>query len=156
MGKIIFLLILIFTPFELSRAGEDIGFKYYQKGDYNKALQIWQKELNQGKKEAMYNIGLLYFFGKGVKQDFSIAFEFCQMAAMRGSSRAQNNLAYMYMKGLGVEKNYVTAYAWSKIAIENGYDSQKIRDDVSIHLTPAMQYDADNIAHKLREEIKYD
>ena len=44
----------------------DIGYKYYQKGNYEKALKIWTVEAEQGNKEAIYNIGLLYFFGNGV------------------------------------------------------------------------------------------
>ena len=48
------------------------------------------------------------------------------------------------------------ADAWSKIAIENGYNSQKIKDDASIHLTPAMRYDAGKIINNLRKEIRYD
>tara|TARA_A100001388_G_C28702977_1_gene467143 strand:+ start:29 stop:463 length:435 start_codon:yes stop_codon:yes gene_type:complete len=143
-------------PWHIAQSDEDIGYKYYQKGDYEKALSVWKKELSLGKKETIYNIGLLYFFGKGVKQDLSIAFEYCQKAALMGSARAQNNIAYMYIEGLGTEKNYVAAYAWSKIAIENGYNSQKIKDDASIHLTPAMRYDAGKIINNLRKEIRYD
>ena len=157
MARIIYLLILaMFMPWHIAQSDEDIGYKYYQKGDYEKALSVWKKELSLGKKETIYNIGLLYFFGKGVKQDLSIAFEYCQKAALMGSARAQNNIAYMYIEGLGTEKNYVAAYAWSKIAIENGYNSQKIKDDASIHLTPAMRYDAGKIINNLRKEIRYD
>ena len=39
----------------------DIGYKYYQKGNYEKALKIWTVEAEEGNKEAIYNIGLLYF-----------------------------------------------------------------------------------------------
>ena len=157
MARIIYLLILVmFTPWHIVQSDEDIGYKYYQKGDYEKALSVWKKELSLGKKETMYNIGLLYFFGKGVKQDLSLAFEYCKKAALMGSARAQNNIAYMYIEGLGTKKNYVAAYAWSEIAIENGYNSQKIKDDASIHLTPAMRYDADEIINNLRKEIRYD
>ena len=157
MARIIYLLILVmFMPWHIVQSDEDIGYKYYQKGDYEKALSVWKKELSLGKKETMYNIGLLYFFGKGVKQDLSLAFEYCKKAALMGSARAQNNIAYMYIEGLGTKKNYVAAYAWSEIAIENGYNSQKIKDDASIHLTPAMRYDADEIINNLRKEIRYD
>jgi TPR repeat protein len=40
----------------------DIGYKYYQKGNYEKALKIWTVEAEEGNKEAFYNIGLLFFF----------------------------------------------------------------------------------------------
>ena len=67
-----------------------------------------------------------------------------------------NNLAYMYMRGLGTKKNYMSAYAWSEIAIENGYNSKKLRDDASMHLTPAMHYDVHKFINQLKKEIKRD
>ena len=85
----------------------DIGYKYYQKGNYKKALKIWTVEAEEGNKEAIYNIGLLYFFGNGVEKNLPVAFEYCQKSAFMGSPRAQNNLAFMYNKGLGVEKSYI-------------------------------------------------
>ena len=85
-----------------------------------------------------------------------LAFDYCKKAAYQGSARAQNNLAYMYMEGLGTKKDLVSAYAWSKIAIENGYNSHKLRDNVSMHLTPAMLYDADIYILKLKKGMHND
>ena len=123
-------------------ADNDIGYKYYQKGNYDKALKIWAVEADEGNKEAFYNIGLLYFFGNGVEKNLPLAFEYCQKAAFMGSPRAQNNLAFMYIKGLGVEKSYIDSYVWATVAIKHGYNSQLIRDDARIQLTPAMLRDA--------------
>ena len=157
MTKIIFLVILITILVGISsHADNDEGYKHYLKGNYNKALAIWKREVNEGKKEALYNIGLLYFFGNGVEKNLPLAFNYCKKAAYKGSARAQNNLAYMYMEGLGTKKDLISAYAWSKIAIENGYNSHTIRDNVSIHLTPAMQYDADIFISKLKKGIHND
>ena len=149
-------LLLLLNPIHDILADDDIGYTYYQKGDYKKALEVWSQEVERGNREAMYNIGLLYFFGKGVERDLPLAFEYCKKAAYKGSSRAQNNLAYMYTKGLGTKKNYVLAFAWSEIAIDNGYDSQNLRDNASIHLTPAMYNDAKKFFAKLKREIKDD
>ena len=157
MTKIIFLVVLILINAGVSaHADNDEGYKHYLKGNYDKALIIWKKEIDQGKKEAFYNIGLLYFFGKGVEKNLPLAFDYCKKAAFRGSARAQNNLAYMFMEGLGTKKDLISAYAWSKIAIENGYKSHKIRDNVSMHLTPAMQYDAEIFILKLKKGIYND
>ena len=123
-------------------ADNDIGYKYYQKGNYEKALKIWTVEADEGNKEAFYNIGLLYFFGNGVEKNLPLAFEYCQKAAIMGLPRAQNNLAFMYIKGLGVEKSYIDSYVWATVAIKHGYNSQLIRDDARIQLTPAMLRDA--------------
>ena len=143
-------IILISTVVE---ANNDIGYKFYEKGNYKKALKVWIVESEKGNKEATYNIGLLYFFGNGVQKNLSIAFDYCRKAAFMGSSRAQNNLAFMYMKGLGVDKSYVDSYAWSLVAIKYGYNSQGMRDDVRIQLTPAMLRDAGKLFSDIIKDI---
>ena len=137
-------------------ADNDIGYKYYQKGNYEKALKIWAVEAEEGNKEAFYNIGLLYFFGNGVQKNLPLAFEYCQKAAFMGSPRAQNNLAFMYIKGLGVKKSYIDSYVWASIAIKHGYNSQLIRDDARIQLTPAMLRDAEKLFSKITRDITYE
>ena len=70
MAKLLLLVLLtLLNPINDVLASDDIGYKYYLKGDYQKALEVWTKELNEGKREAMYNIALLYYFGKGVKKN---------------------------------------------------------------------------------------
>ena len=156
MTRIIYLLILITIPLSNIQSNDDIGYKYYQKGQYDKALEIWREEVTKGRKEAVYNIGLLYFFGKGVEKNIPLAFDYCRRAALMGSARAQNNLAFMYMNGLGTKKNLLAAYAWSVIALENGYNSQSIRDSARMHFTPAMQQGADELIDKIKKKINYE
>jgi len=156
MTRIIYLLILITIPLASIQSNDDIGYKYYQKRQYDKALEIWHKEAADGKREALYNIGLLYFFGKGVAKNTSVAFDYCRRAALMGSARAQNNLAYMHMNGLGTKKNLLAAYAWSVIALDNGYNSQRIRDNARMHFTPAMQQGADRLLEKIKKKINYE
>ena len=134
-------------------ADDDIGYKYYQKGNYEKALKIWTVEADEGNRKAFYNIGLLYFFGNGVEKNLPLAFEYCQKAAFMGSPRAQNNLAFMYIKGLGVEKSYIDSYVWATVAIKHGYNSQLIRDDARIQLTPAMLRDARKLITDIIKDI---
>ena len=157
MVKKLYLAVIISLTFTNGiTANDDIGYKYYEKGLYDEAFKIWSKEIRHGNKEAMYNMGLLYYFGKGVTRDLKMAFMYCEKAAFKGSARAQNNLAFMYMEGLGTEKSYISAYAWSIIAINNGYRSHGIRDDAKINLTPAMLYDANKLSTKINKEIQYE
>ncbi len=146
--------ILIFS--DLVWSNDDIGYKFYEKGQYDKALKIWNEEIVQGNKEALYNIGLLYYFGKGVDKNLSLAFNYCKKAALKGLARAQNNLAFMYMKGMGTKKSYISAYAWSVIAIKNGYNAQGIKDDAKINMTPAMLIDAKKLIVKINKEMEYE
>ncbi len=157
MVKRLYLVIIIFLTFSnVPQANDDIGYKYYEKGLYDKAFKIWSKEIKNGNREALYNMGLLYYFGKGVSKDLTTAFMYCEKAAFKGSARAQNNLAFMYMKGIGIKKSYINAYAWSSIAINNGYRSHGIRDDAKINLTPAMLNDANKLRIRINKEIKYE
>tara|TARA_B100001057_G_scaffold38057_1_gene34321 strand:+ start:189 stop:659 length:471 start_codon:yes stop_codon:yes gene_type:complete len=154
MVKKLYLAIIICLTFSIPTLSDDIGFKYYEKGLYDKAFKIWSKEIKQGNKEAMYNMGLLYYFGQGVDQDLNLAFKYCEKAAFKGSARAQNNIAFMHMKGIGTKKSYIRAYAWSLIAIENGYNSHGIRDDARVNLTPAMLSDANRLNTRINKEIQ--
>ena len=60
----------------------------------------------------------------------------------------------MYLNGMGTNKDYVNSYAWSLIAIKHGYNSQGIKDNVKMYLTPAMLNDAERLANKMMKEIK--
>jgi TPR repeat protein len=153
MVKLFYLVISIMSITTNIVADNDIGYKYYQKGNYEKALKIWAVEAEEGNKEAFYNIGLLYFFGNGVEKNLPLAFEYCQKAAFMGSPRAQNNLAFMYIEGLGVKKSYIYSYVWASIAIKHGYNSQLIRDDAKIQLTPAMLRDARKLFTDIIKDI---
>ena len=153
MVKLFYLVISIMSITTNIVADNDIGYKYYQKGNYEKALKIWAVEAEEGNKEAFYNIGLLYFFGNGVQKNLPLAFEYCQKAAFMGSPRAQNNLAFMYIKGMGVKKSYIDSYVWASIAIKHGYNSQLIRDDARIQLTPAMLRDARKLFTDIIKDI---
>lgn len=99
------LITILFTPIS-SLASNDVGYKYYERGNFKKALEIWSIEAKNGNGEAFYNMGLLYYFGNGVKKDLSIAYRYCKKAAFKGLPRAQNNLAFMYTKGRGIKKLY--------------------------------------------------
>ena len=154
MVKLFYLVLISIMSISTNVLGDiDIGYKYYQKGNYEKALKIWTVEAEEGNKEAFYNIGLLYFFGNGVEKNLPLAFEYCQKAAFMGSPRAQNNLAFMYIKGLGVEKSYIDSYVWASVANKHGYNSQQIRDDARIHLTPAMLRDARKLLADIIKDI---
>ena len=154
MVKLFYLVLISIMSISTNVLGDsDIGYKYYQKGNYEKALKIWAVEAEEGNQEAFYYIGLLYFLGNGVEKNLPLAFEYCQKAAVMGSPRAQNNLAFMYMNGLGVEKSYIDSYVWASVAIKNGYNSQLIRDDARIQLTPAMLRDARKLITDIIKDI---
>ena len=49
-----------------------------------------------GNADAQYTHGLMYYFGRRVKQDYSEALKWYQLSADQGYSLAQYNLGVMY------------------------------------------------------------
>jgi TPR repeat protein len=86
------------------------------KQDYAKAVQWYQKAVEQEYPDAQYNLGGLYLRGLGVKKDVTKAAKYFTAAADQGQPDAQNNLALMYFEGQGVKKDPVQAYKWVLLA----------------------------------------
>jgi TPR repeat protein len=70
--------------------------------------------------EAQYNLGNMYYKGKGVQQDFKQAAAWYQKAAEQGFAEAQINLGYMYDEGKGVQQDFKQAAAWYQKAADQG------------------------------------
>ena len=62
----------------------------------------------------------------------------------------------MYIEGMGVEKSFIASYAWASVAIKYGYNSQQIRDDARIRLSPAMLRDAEKLFFNIIRDITYE
>ena len=106
-------------------AGFDEGLAAADKGDYMVALQNWQPLAAQGHATSQFNLGMMYYKGRGVPRDLAQAFEWFQKAASQGYARAQNQVAAMYSRGEGVPTDNVLAISWLQKAAVLGYvDSQ--------------------------------
>ena len=111
---------LAFTPV----AAQDFqkGLAAYQAGDYATTLQEWIPSAEAGDAVAQYNLGIMYYNGKGVPQDYAEAFKWYRLAADQGDADAQYNLGFMYENGQGVLQDNVMAHMWYNIASANGHD----------------------------------
>jgi len=74
----------------------------------------------QGDKTCQFNLGLKYFYGKGVPKDYVEAARWYNKAAQQGYARAQFNLGSMYHRGEGVQQDYGEAFRWCQRAAEQG------------------------------------
>ena len=107
MKKLIFSLGLALT---LSfGATLDEGVEAFEKGDYKKALIIFEELSYKNNAKAKYNLGAMYQNGDGVRQDYKKAKEWFEKAAAQGYALAQNNLGNMYFDGLGVKQDFKKA-----------------------------------------------
>jgi len=70
--------------------------------------------------DALYNLGILYDNGQGVKQDYSSAAKWYTKAAEQGHASAQYNLGVLYDNGQGVKQDYSSAAKWYTKAAEQG------------------------------------
>jgi TPR repeat protein len=81
-------------------------------GQFDKALQAFQRAAGAGDGRAMNDIGVLYYDGHGVAKDYQRAREWYEKAAAAGNGQAMANLGFIYMEGLGVTKDYDQARQW--------------------------------------------
>ncbi len=67
------------------------GLAAAEKGDYAKALRLWRPLADQGLASAQYNLGIMYFNGRGVPQDYVRAHMWSNLAASRfGASEKED------------------------------------------------------------------
>ncbi len=101
-------------------AGFDEAVAAYKRGDYATAVREWRPLAEQGVAKAQFNLGLMYYNGRGVPQDYAQAHMWYDLAASRlppGEKRDE------------VVKN---------------------RDDVAKRMTPAQISEAEKLAREWR------
>ncbi len=103
-----------------ARAQRRLGGCYYNKKNYQKAVEWYLKAAEQDDKYAQYNLGYCYDKGQGVEQDYQKAVEWYTKAAEQGNVDAQCHLGVCYINGQGVEKNLQKAVEWYTKAAEQG------------------------------------
>ena len=72
MKRILVLLVVLFS-IGFSKDLAELGKEAYNKGDYQKAAQLYQKACDGGDALGCSILGALYENGQGVKQNFSTA-----------------------------------------------------------------------------------
>ena len=112
------LLLLLST---VGSADFEKGYEAYKRKDYETALREWRPLAEQGQALVQYNLGVMYYEGRGIPQDYTAAVKWYTRAAEQGDADAQYNLGVMYYEGRGVPQDYTTAAKWYTLAAEQGY-----------------------------------
>jgi len=86
-----------------------------------------------------YNLGLMYFTGKGIAQNYAESAKWFSLAAAQGYAQAQSNLGYMYLNGHGVIQDYVRAHMWSNLASAQGIATATANRDIAAKLMTSQQ-----------------
>ena len=108
MKKVFVLLVILFSV-GFSKDLFELGAEAYNKGDYQKAAQLWQKDCDEGNGFGCSMLGALYYDGQGVKQSYQKAAQLYQKACDSGEAGGCLGLGYLYQNGQGVRQNFSTA-----------------------------------------------
>ena len=73
----------------------------------------------------MYNIGVLYAYGRGVAQDYQQAMAWFHKAANAGNANAMYNIGVLYDNGQGIVQDYQQAMVWYRKAADAGNENAK-------------------------------
>lgn len=76
---------------------------------------------------SQFQLGALYWQGRGVSQDYSAAFKWFEKAAKQGMPAAQSNIAIFYSNGWAVEQDYKKAVFWHKKAVAQGFAASQFQ-----------------------------
>ena len=69
MKKIVFLYMLLLTT-GYSKDLYELGLEAYNKGDYNKSVELYTKACNEKSAIGCLSLGFSYEIGRGIKQDY--------------------------------------------------------------------------------------
>jgi len=129
------------------------GLEAYERAEYATALHEWQPLADAGVVEAQFNLGLLYYLGRGVRRDVAVAHAWFLRAAKAGYARAQYRVAEMYELGDGVRKDFVQAHYWFRLAGDQKEgDAKKRRRRLAKKMTPEQIAYADMLARDYKRD----
>ena len=98
MKRILVLLVVLFS-IGFSKDLTELGYEAYNKGDYQKAAELWQKACDSGEAWGCAILGVFYQDGKGVKQNFSTAKQYYGKACDLGLQPGCDNYKKLNEKG---------------------------------------------------------
>lgn len=77
----------------------NLGYIYYERGDYQKAIEYYNVGAKNGFFGSIHNIGSCYYYGTGFKKDYKKAAEYYMLSAKQGFEPSQEMLGKMFITG---------------------------------------------------------
>ncbi|XP_022776147.1 F-box protein At1g70590 [Durio zibethinus] len=102
-----------------SLAMVDAGLIYWERGQKEEAIALYQKAAALGDPAGQCNLGISYLHAQ--PQNHKEAVKWLHQASLGGHVRAQYQLALCLHQGLGVDRNLHEAARWYLKAAEGGY-----------------------------------
>jgi len=114
--------LLVFAVIAVAKPGPQTSTPPQAKPEsFPGSLSETRKAAEQGDASAQFNLGGMYYDGRGVPQDYAEAARWYRKAAEQGYDRAQASLGSMYTDGQGVTQDYAESVRWYRKAAEQGY-----------------------------------
>ena len=86
-----------------------------------KEFETKKSEATKGDPVVLYELGDLYYFGKGTTRNYGEALKAYTESAGKGYVLAEANLGWMHWSGLGTGRDYKKAMEWYSKAAEKGH-----------------------------------
>ena len=117
---------LLFFPFLLF-CNYDKAIELYKNKQYPESILEFKRFIDseiehEKKKDAMYNLAIIYDFGLGIKEDKDKAVNWYKKASNLNHKIAQFNLAWMFYNGEKLEKNNFEAFNYYLKSANQGYN----------------------------------
>jgi TPR repeat protein len=134
------------------------GLKHYKPNDVAAALSELKPLAEQGNADAQFNLGSLYYQGRGVPQDYDEAVRWMRKAAEQGHVFAQATLGSIYAEGVQgmIQKDYPQALMWLVFAAAQGdVEAMELRDAMASRMTPTQIAEAQKLAREFKPPDVY-
>ena len=95
--------------------------------DYPRAMAAYKVAAEGGHAVCQYQVGVMYYHGRGVDVDYAQALPWIEKAAAQDNAEAVGQLGTMYCNGQGVTPSFRRAREYYERAIELG-DSNAVED----------------------------
>ena len=114
---------------------QDKGTELYRSGDFKAAYREWRKlHIQNRNSTAQYNIGILYYYGRGFEKDYQTALLWFNRSAKQGHINSHFYIGEIYKNGgYGVKSNNLSAKYWFEEGSKLGsYRASKALADLYI------------------------
>jgi TPR repeat protein len=134
------------------------GMKHYKPDDVAAAVRELKPLAEQGNAQAQFNLGSLYYQGRGVRQDYTEAAQWMRKAAEQGHIFAQVTLGSIHAEGVqgAIQKDYPQALMWFIFAAAQGdMEAMELRDTMANRMTPTQIVEAQRLAQEFKPQNIY-
>lgn len=125
---------------------------YYTQKEYVKSIIYWQLADEMHDAESTFNLGVLYFYGKGKPANDEWAFRYFKRAMQSGDRRAEFMMGYCYKEGYGVAQDFAMAEAYLQDAAEAGIKEAEAELKELKKLMKRKQGSEKSAGHKVKRE----